>query len=75
VEQHIKTIDEYQNFSRKLILSTAFGVLLSSGISALVNGYVAQLAPQLPGWPLPLLEIAGASFGLWWLTKNGKQKE
>jgi len=74
MQQHVKTISEYQTFSQKLLLTTACTVILSGGISAFVQGAVANFAPLFPAWAFPLVQMLGASLGLWWLTKNGKKK-
>ena len=68
------TLDHYQKFTRKLVLTTACTVLLSSAVSGLIQGLVSIAAPYFPTWPFSMLQIIAASLGLWWLTKNGKRK-
>lgn len=60
------------DFSRKLILTSAFSVLLSSSITGGVQSAVAMFAPAFPAWVFTLLEAAIACVGLYWVSKNGK---
>jgi hypothetical protein len=74
MQHHVETINEYHIFTKKLLLTTGCAVLLSSGISAFMQGALASFAPLFPAWIFPLVQIAAASVGLWWITKNGKKK-
>ena len=65
---------EYLQFTRKLALTTACTVLLSSAITGLIQSLVGVVAPYFPTWPFMLAEMVLASLGLWYLTKNGKRK-
>ena len=69
-----KKIEDYQVFSRKLILTTACTVLLSSAVSSFVQSAVGIFAPLVPAWSFSLLEMVLACFGLWWVNRNGKKK-
>jgi|GEM_PF-1544260 len=73
-ETNQKLID-YRNFTKKLALTTACTVLLSSGMTILVQNIVAQFSPFFPSWGFPLLEVIIASVGLWIITRNGKEEK
>jgi len=68
-------INDYRDFSHKLILTTCFTVLLSAGISSFLLGVVGSFAPLFPSWAFSLGQVIAASAGLWWMTKNGEQKK
>jgi len=74
MQHHIQAIEEYHIFTKKLLLTTGCAVLLSSGISSFLQGALASFAPFFPSWAFPLAQVAAASAGLWWLTKNGDKK-
>lgn len=67
-------MDSYHSFSRKLILTTACTVLLSSAIGDLIKNSVGYFTLPLPGWLFSLVQIALACFGLWWVNRNGVKR-
>ncbi|MFA5077355.1 MAG: hypothetical protein WC488_02925 [Candidatus Micrarchaeia archaeon] len=67
-----KEIESYQRFSRKLVLTNIFSIVLSGALTALVKELVGGAAPIFPTWMFACLEITLASLGLFWLTKNVK---
>ena len=71
MEQHL---NDYKDFTRKLIPATACTVLLSSGISSFLQGAITSFAPLFPAWAFPLVQVLAASAGLWWVAKNGKKE-
>ena len=67
-------VDEYHNFTKKLLLTTACTVLLSSAVSSFMQSIIATFAPLVPTWLFSLVEIIIASLGLWVINKNGSDK-
>lgn len=72
MQHHVKAINEYQLYSRRLILTTACTVLLSSAVGMLVQSAVGMVAFPIPSWAFALLQMALACLGLWWVNRNGK---
>lgn len=65
--------EAYHAFTQKLVLTSAFGALLSLGLNSLLQNIIGFFAPLTPSWLLPLLEVIAATFGLWHLSKNNKK--
>lgn len=72
-QSKITLLKDYPNFTKKLVLTTACTVLLSSAVASFVQSAAGTIAPLFPTWQLALVQIGIASAGLWWLTKNGKR--
>lgn len=70
-------IDEYHRFAKVVIVTSALTSIMTSGITLIVQNLVIPvLAPIFPSWAFPIVEIVGATVGLFVINSwNGNEKK